>query len=57
MSEYWGWCAGCQRSFYLGSTGSAAGPSRVECPVCLAPPAEIRIADPQPRHQVAPSAP
>lgn len=47
MSEFWGWCATCQRSFYLGPAASSEPPTNAQCPVCLASPAEIRTAEPR----------
>ncbi len=43
MAEFWGWCAACERSFYLGAAGDGAKPANATCPVCMTPPAEIEV--------------
>lgn len=43
MSEYWAYCASCERSFYLAPAGSPERPSNVSCPVCLAPTSGIEV--------------
>jgi hypothetical protein len=46
MTEYWGWCGACERSFYVGAMAvdAAPDPDASPCPVCLEPPTELKAA-------------
>jgi hypothetical protein len=43
MSEYWAYCASCDRSFYVAAVVSPERPSNATCPVCLAPPTAVEV--------------